>query len=107
MNTFKNTKGLIAAGLLALTAAGCSASIPSERLRALPTEKQALSQYKQDAWECDNSALAAQRNNPWAVYWVLGAGLVGMAIAQSQTEGKENALWRTCMQLRGYTVEAQ
>jgi hypothetical protein len=89
--------------ILSLSATACAATVPSQRLRAIPTQGQALTQYKQDSWECDNHAVS-QKDSVSSYWW---AGLIGMAIAKSNIEGKEEAVYRACMDAKSYQVDAE
>jgi hypothetical protein len=89
--------------LSAISVTGCAVTVPSQRLQAIPAQGQALAQYKQDSWECDNYAV--QQKESVSSYW--WAGLIGMAIAKSNIEGKEEAVYRACMEAKSYRLVTQ
>jgi hypothetical protein len=88
-------------GLLLFNA--CANTVPSQRTRAFPEQGQDLSQYKEDSWKCDNSSVSKSDN--LSSYW--WAGIIGLVIAKSNIEGKEDASWRACMEAKRYKVVEQ
>jgi hypothetical protein len=83
-----------------LITACTSTTVPSQRSKAFPARGQDLSHYKEDVWACDNAAVG--KSDSVSSYW--WAGIIGMAIAKSNIEGKENSLWARCMEAKGYRV---
>jgi hypothetical protein len=88
---------------LALVLSACANTVPSQRTRAFPEQGQELSQYKEDSWTCDNHAV--RKSDNVSSYW--WAGIIGLAIAKSAIEQKEDVMWRACMEAKRYKVSSE
>ena len=105
MATGKRTKlaALIVGSGLFLV--GCSSVLPSQRLSIAPTAGQTAAQMQTAAIECDAVAVTAGDRESVAANWAWG-GYIGAKLANNKNERKELAVYRACMQTRGYTTSA-
>ena len=83
---------------------GCSTALPSQTLSSVPTAGQYATQMQKDAIECDALAVSSGQNESVAAGWAWG-GVIGANIAQTKNQRQELAIYRACMQTRGYTTQ--
>jgi hypothetical protein len=84
---------------------GCSSALPSHMLSSFPMAGQTAEQMRTAAIECDAFAVTPGRSERIWAAWSFG-GIIGVQMAKAQNERNEAALYRACMQARGYTTSA-